>query len=587
MRAAVLLLAWALLALACTPRAPARPQPVLSWPAKGPAARLGSVSMEGEARPSLVAPAAFVGRLPRRALLTFGLGVAWTGKGEAPGWFRAAVTVDGKPVAERTLNPRALTAWRDVSVELDGGGEAEVGFDLRLTDRHGAPVAMPAGLVLAVSEPVVHDRDAYGRAKGVLLVSIDTLRRDHVGAYGYRRPTTPRLDALAAEGLLAEDAVSTSSWTLPAHLSMLTGADPGAHGGTDMRHGYNRRVPTLPALLRANGYATRAITSHLYVSPVYGLDEGFDRLDFHQDRRASDVADRAIDALDRHGDRPFFLFLHLYDPHWHYDPPEETRKLFVGPYQGSITGLWRDFSSRSAAEVSEGDLQHLLALYDAEIRYADQEVGRVLDHLRARGLDRSTLVVVTSDHGEEFLEHGSWEHQKTLYEEVVRIPLVARGPGIAPRREKAPVSLLDVAPTALAWAGLAVPPSMRGRSLLQPPGDREAYGETDHTTDGSRKLFLRAAADRWKAILSLGPDGAVRSEEWYDLRADPRETRSVPPGSAAADPIRQRALARWKAGRGSGPERPVCLTPEQTERLRALGYVDPGPQGPCPAEEKR
>src|SRR6185436_4348742 len=134
----------------------------------------------------------------------------------------------------------------------------------------------------------------------------------------------------------------------------------------------------------------------------------------------------------------------LYDPHWHYDPPPAQRRLFEHAYSGTVTGNWQDFSRRPTGSVTPEDLQHLLDLYDGEIRYADDELGRFFAHLAARGADRQALVMITSDHGEEFLEHGSWEHQKTLYEEVVRVPLIAHGPGIAPRREPAPVSLLDV-----------------------------------------------------------------------------------------------------------------------------------------------
>jgi arylsulfatase A-like enzyme len=325
---------------------------------------------------------------------------------------------------------------------------------------------------------------------------------------------------------------------------------------------------------------------------VYGLDDGFEHLDFRQDRKATEVAGRAIDLLDRFGDRPFFVFLHLYDPHWHYDPPEWARGLFETSYAGTLTGLWQDFSRRDGATVTEADLAHLLALYDGEIRYADTEVGRVLDHLAARGLDRSTMVVITSDHGEEFLDHGSWEHQKTLYEEVVRVPLALRAPGVAARRERAQVSVLDVAPTLLAWAGLPVPASVVGRSLLEPAGEREGYGETDQTVDGTHKLFLRGGAARWKVILSLVPDGTkTRGEEWYDLASDPAERRSVAPVPAVAEPIRRRALERWRADRGGlGAARPVCLTPEQQERLRALGYVSGGTSegcAPTPSPQRR
>lgn len=539
-------------------------------------ARVGSLTAAGETRPALLEPARWRVRLPERGLLTLGAGVAWAGEGEAPGWFQLEVTAGGRVLAERKLNPRALHGFRDLSLPLDGlSGETELGFELRLTDREGRDTPAPPGLLLGLADPVVHDLAAYGRAKGVVLVSIDTLRRDHVGAYGYPKPTTPRLDALAREGMLAEDAVSVSSWTLPSHLSLLTSVDPGVHGGTDMRHGFNRRVKTLPATLRERGFATQAVTSHLYVSGTYGLDDGFDHLDFRQDRKATEVADRAIDLLDRVGDRPFFLFLHFYDPHWHYDPPEAQRRIFEQDYSGTLTGLWQDFKDRTRETTTPAELVHLLALYDGEIRYTDDELGRVLDHLKARGLDAGTLVVVSSDHGEEFLDHGSWEHQKTLYEEVVRVPLVVRGPGVAPRREPRQASLLDVAPTILAWAGLPPLPGQQGQSLLSPLPERETYGETDHTTDGSHKLFLRGGASRWKAILALRPDRPEPlSEEWFDLAKDAAESRDQRPREAVAAAIRQRAIDRWREGRarGSGAP-PVTLTPEQRERLRALGYV--------------
>jgi arylsulfatase A-like enzyme len=553
--------------LACTPEAAPAPHRLLVAPTTvGALARTGTLSPAGDPRPALLESASWRVRLPARPLLTFGVGFSWAGQGEAPGWYRLALRADGRELAQRTLNPRAARGWRGVSLPLDGvPREATLEFDLRFTDRDGAPIPLPAGMMLGVADPTVHDLDDYGQARGVVLISIDTLRPDHVGAYGYSRPTTPRLDALAREGLLAEDAVSTSSWTLPAHLSLLTSVDPGAHGGVDMEHGFNGRIPTLAETLKRAGFAAQAVTSHLYVSSVYGVDRGFDHLDFHQDRKATDVADRALDVLDRHGDRPFFLFLHFYDPHWHYDPPASTRATFERPYAGNVTGLWQDFSKRE--RVSAADVQHLLDLYDGEVRYVDDEIGRVLDHLKSRDLDRNTLVVVTSDHGEEFQEHGSWEHQKTLYEEVIRIPLLMRGPGVSPRREPAQVSLLDVAPR----------PHAQGANLLASPGTREAYGETDHTTDGTHKLFLRGAQGRWKTIVSLSrADKSLRATEWYDLATDPAEKRRVSPPSDVGEALRRRAVGRWQTGRAqsvSGPT--VALTPEQRDRLRALGYVGP------------
>jgi arylsulfatase A-like enzyme len=539
--------------------------------------KTGVLLCGGEKRAALLESARYHVGLPRRALLTFGAGTSFAGAGEAPGWFHLAVRAGSRVVSEQKLNPRALHGFHDVSVPLEGlGRETTLEFDVSLTDRDGHPIETPRELLVGVADPVLHDLDSYGRAKGILLVSIDTLRRDHVGAYGYKKPTTPRLDALAREGLFVSDAVSTSSWTLPAHLSMFTSADPAVHGAVDINHGFNHRLPTLASLLARSGFATQAVTSHLYVSAVYGADDGFDHLDFRQDRKATDVAEHGIDLLDRFGDRPFFVFLHFYDPHWHYEPPADRLALFESSYSGTVTGIWQDFSRRDLKKLTPADVDHLRALYDGEIRYVDDELGRVLDHMRGRGLERSTLVFVTADHGEEFLEHGSWEHQKTLYEEVIRIPMLLTGPGVPARRETTQTSLLDLAPTILAWAGVVAPPTFAGRNLLAAAssGQREAFGETRHTLDHSRKLFLRGGFDKWKAIFTLAPTtDEVRSEEWYDLAADPAERKSAPPRDEVASAVRRRALERWRSGGGEAPR--VELTPEQRERLHALGYVEP------------
>ena len=289
------------------------------------------------------------------------------------------------------------------------------------------------------------------------------------------------------------------------------------------------------------------------------------------------MANRALEFLDGVGERPFFLFLHFYDPHWHYTPPPELLPLFEPePYKGKLTGSWWQLRTWTRERTTPADLAHLLALYDGEIRYTDGQVARVLERLAARGLDQTTLVAVTSDHGEEFLDHGGWEHQRTLYEELVRIPLLLAGPGVAPgQRVAAQVSLLDLAPTLLDWAGLPALPTQRGRSLLRPLDEREAYGETDHGPADTRKLFLRGGAAKWKAILTLDrKTNAATAEEWYDLATDPQEKRSVPPPESAAAAVRARLLKRWQEARQQGQGgRPVDLSPAQLEQLRALGYV--------------
>lgn len=559
------------------PPPPLPPRALLLEKTVGPRPPVDRVSVGDDTRDGLLASATWEIPFPAEPRLTFALGSSWAGQGEAPGWGRFVVTLDGREIARATVNPRAAHDWKEFSLDVPApvSGTGRIEFMVRYTDKDGRDLEQPPELALAVAEPVIHDRRSYGRGRGVVLISIDTLRRDHVGFYGYPKPTTPTLDALAGRGIAAEDAVSVSSWTLPSHLSMLTSALPGVHGGTDMKKAFNHSVPTLARVLSDRGFATHAVTSHLYVSRTYGLDEGFDSMNFRQDRSASQVVDQAAALLDRFGDRDFFLFLHFYDPHWHYAPPESALRHFENGYTGSMGGNLKDFQSLRPDQVSAKDLAHLLALYDGEIRYTDDEVGRLMGRLKERGLADGTLVLVTSDHGEEFLDHGSWEHQKTLYEEVVRIPLLVAGPGIAPRREGKPVDLLDVAPTILDFLRLPVPPTMKGRSLLKPLSEvREMYAETDHTTDGSRLAFLRAGSASWKALIRFDQvSERARASEWYDLASDPGEKSNRPPADAVRAAIEARVREGAFKSRSGSPSTIAELSAEQKEKLRALGYV--------------
>ena len=559
-----------------SPLPPSGPRSLLAEKPDGARSQVDVITIGDESRESLLASQSWTLEFPKRAILTFGVGARFDGPGEPPGWGRFAVAIDGREIAKDNVNPRTTHDWKDVTVELDSPPRRGVlSVSIRFTDKDGEDLPRPVGMRLAVSDPVIHDRAAYGLKRGVILISIDTLRRDHVGTYGYSRPTTPTLDALGKGGLVADDAVSVSSWTLPSHLSMLTSVLPGTHGGTDMKQAFNRSVPTVAELLKAQGVATHAVTSHLYVSQTYGLDAGFDSMNFRQDRLAENVANHAMDLVDRFGDRPFLIFLHFYDPHWHYAPPPEVLKIFETSYTGKITGNLNDFQKLRADQVRPADLEHLLALYDGEIRYTDNEIGRVIAHLKERDVLRNTLMVVTSDHGEEFLEHGSWEHQKTLYEEVIRVPLMVSGPGVAPRHEAQPVSLLDIAPTILDFLSVKPSPGMKGVSLLRPVSDlREMYGETDHTIDGTRLSFLRGGAKSWKAILRSDPAKKdERTSEWYDLAKDPGERTNRPPAESARASIESRARDLALKSRSNAASKPVELSPEQKEKLRALGYI--------------
>ena len=296
--------------------------------------------------------------LPRRPLLTLAAGVAWTGQDEPPGWYQLAVKVDGRVARRAHAQPAraARLARRQRAARRRRARAATLA--LRAAPhrpRRRGPSPSPPGWCSASPSRWSTTSTTTAARSGIVLVSIDTLRRDHVGAYGYARPTTPRLDALAREGLLAGgrgEHVVVDAARAPVD------ADRRVDPGRARRRGHastasTAACPRCPTLLRGAGYATQAVTSHLYVSGVYGLDHGFDHLDFHQDRKATDVADRAID-LARPLRRPAVLPLPaLLRPALALRPAAGRRcALFEQPYTGTITGRWQDFSKRDAREPS-------------------------------------------------------------------------------------------------------------------------------------------------------------------------------------------------------------------------------------------
>ena len=304
------------------------------------------------------------------------------------------------------------------------------------------------------------------QAPNVLLISIDTLRADHLGSYGYPRPTSPRLDQLAREGARFETAVAPTSWTLPSHMSLLTGLDPLLTGVYVDTRSLPRGTDTLALRLAKLGYATGGVVSGGYLNAKWGFARGFDYYDdfsvgkrhFGADKQEItsphilQLANRWLDQWQqRDSRRPFFLFLHFYDVHYDFNPPPPYDTMFDPDYQGTLTGL--DFDTNPALKpgLPQRDLEHLLALYDGEIRHLDDHLGRFFDSLAERGVFDNTIVAVTSDHGEEFGEHGRFGHRETLYDEVLLIPLIVRFPAkIAPGtvvREQ--VRLIDVGPTLL------------------------------------------------------------------------------------------------------------------------------------------
>ncbi|HKX45321.1 MAG TPA: sulfatase, partial [Planctomycetota bacterium] len=332
-----------------------------------------------------------------------------------------------------------------------------------------------------------------------MLLSIDSLRPDHLSAHGRANavepgaPSSPGFDAFARGGVRFEQAVSTTSWTLPAHVALLTGLPDLLHGVTDNFKRLGDGHVTLAELFRDAGYRTAGFFSGPNLHPAFGFGQGFEA---YEDRSRLDVAAARFegrelgDLRDVHlashravtspallegasaflraaaGEgRPFFLFVHWWDPHYDYLAPEEIARRFVDPaYRGDVSGAHAVDKTKA---VGAEDVRHLRELYDAEVRFTDDHVARLLGVLDELGLADDTLVVWTADHGEEFYERGRWGHQRTLYDEVVRIPLALRWPGVLPAGVVATgqARLYDVYATLADLCDLPAPPWVEGASL--------------------------------------------------------------------------------------------------------------------------
>lgn len=430
-----------------------------------------------------------------------------------------------------------------------------------------AGVALAAGCVASERPP---------ENPGIVLVVIDTLRADHLHAYGYNRPTSPHLDRLSDEGERYEQAYSQSPWTLPAIATMLTGRLPQIHGaGLDpdgrlfpLRAG----VPTLAETLSQAGFRTGAIVNVEFCRPRSGLARGFGTYDFvagtdsnRGGRDAAGTTDAALKWLSGIGDEPFFLLVHYFDPHLTYDPPAPYDTMFQG---GEASLIGRGFGTveqlfalrRGEVTLSPAQRKSLIARYDGEIRFVDEQFGRLREGLEQAGLWDRSLVFVTSDHGEEFWEHGGFEHGHSHHREVLRIPLIARWPDGRTGIRHGRVRQLDLAPTILSYVGLPIPPELPGRPL-----------------DEQGSSYSVAAGSLWAGYLL-----SIRSDDGTLILDRAGGRRLFFPPEDQAEKREARASHLRTANRLEDilrtlpdPLQDVAqeLTDEQRENLRTLGYI--------------
>ncbi len=453
----------------------------------------------------------------------------------------------------------------------------------------------------------------------IVFISIDSLRADHLRCYGYSRPTSPSLDRIAREGALFESVIAESSWTLPTHISMLTGLSSYVHGVEQDQTRLAARVPTLASRLREEGYRTKGIYSGPYLRPVFGFAEGFDEyegvygmtaleeaiaeLDSTESQNALREADalshrtvtspaiteKAIDFISRDRDAPFFLFLHYFDVHYDYIPPEPLWREFDPDYDGELSG--DNFRKDPAIhpDMSSEDLEHLIALYDAEILFTDQYIGQLLDALDRNGLGERTLLVVTADHGEEFFEHGNKGHRFTLHDEVLKVPLLLRQPGRVPAglRVREQVQHVDFMPTILSLLDITLETTVSGMGvahLLDSSGGEAPRTAISRLVLPNDNVSVSARTKTYKYLVNQESDR--RREVLYDLVRDPGEQEPVTlrlvrgtKSLSALDGFRKtlmdaelREVDVREAHGGARNER-VEVPDDVEEQLRSLGYV--------------
>jgi arylsulfatase A-like enzyme len=397
------------------------------------------------------------------------------------------------------------------------------------------------------------------RPPNIVLITVDTLRPDHLGYGGYARNTTPCLDRLSKEGVVFTHATSVAGWTLPSMATILTGHYPSEHGATDFHWSLEESMPTLATILRAHGYDTYGFVSHVMLTPTYGIGEGFSHFDFsvlnvgdpHEVTTAQQLTDLAHTGM-RDAKEPYFLWVHYFDPHFKYIDHDQFH-------------------------FGDSDLDR----YDSEIAFTDYYIDdllKVVDH-------GNTIVIFTSDHGEEFGEHASKYHY-TLHGEVMRVPLIIKGPGLAPRTDDQPAEQTDFMPTILALAGIDKPAELPGRNLLAPRDVNEPqYIERDRPPQwrqrgvirGTHKLIVIENAD----TTQIPP--ASRNEEivvhnvvpgvyLFDTARDPGEQNNI---FSPSDSTSLRLLALVNAHFSKAPVHgpPVQIDKALLEKLKSLGYI--------------
>lgn len=461
---------------------------------------------------------------------------------------------------------------------------------LALADRVPlAQLALAALAVLAVG---------CGRGDGdtrpdIVLVVIDTLRADRLGAYGNERGLTPNLDRLARESAVFERGSAHAPWTLPSFATLFTSQPPPQHeAGGGLRGNVadfrllGEQAETLAETLGRAGYATGLVGNVAFLGPDFGLQQGFEQIDvvaFQSNRELRDAratTDAAL-AWFRDTPAPRFLVVHYFDPHAVYAPPAEYRERFAAPEDRDgefVFGTRQDLALLRRAELrlDQATVRRAEQLYDGEVAFVDDQIGRLLEGFAdSQQAANERFLVLTSDHGEEFLDHGGFEHGHTLYQELLHVPLFIAGPGIAPRRIATPVGHIDVAPTICELAALSPPDSFRGRSLARPLRNGEDLQPRGILAEGNMWGPARTSwrHGAWKLIR---PSTSSETAELYDLDNDPHERRNLAASNWERYDELEDDLSAVLLMLERGPGETAPLSADVLDSLEELGYLGQG-----------
>ena len=474
------------------------------------------------------------------------------------------VTVKVRSQEGELVDASVDASW---SRELNASGAIEI--SLRAED---VVVVRPELFVPAVAPA---ERELHAVDSNIVLVFLD-------GANALRMSptTTPVLTAFAADSIVFDNAVTQAVYTIASIGSVLTGQYPERHQSVSFADKLRDDVVTFPALLAENGYRTAGFSGNAVASKTFGLDQGYD--EFFQIWERDDytghgdsVLGAFRDWLGDVGDDRFFAYVHFREPHFPYNPPAPfdtkfgSSNLFPeGMADWPVVEALNTEAASGTAPTHEV-LERVRALYDGNLAYVDDLIGQLMRCLEDQGLGDDTVLIVTADHGEALFEHGYIGHNTQLYEESVRVPLMLKLPGQSPRRVDDVVELIDLAPTILELAGVHVPASMQGRSLLEPGRDRVAFSRTVW-----KRARYSARNDRYKLVW----DSRTGVSELYDLETDPVEARNIYAERAFVSGYLEQRLFTWlrdqEALRAGVSSDNAEITEEERRRLQSLGYTD-------------